>query len=267
MNEIILELISQFGISGIILVLVGYVAYDRYKLNTSKQAGEDDASLNRGLIKQVNDKIDSIQDHQKEFEEQTAEIRKAISNRLDKIENTLIKIKDPHPADMEAKVLTTLSERYPMIHKILGNAVDNIGCDHIAIAHVHNGMKGITGIPFIKASVVAERYDPVKNPHDIELGSRYQNEDLMRHDLLPASVIQKDYLCFEVYENSPLQEVDIFLHQRCLRRGIKSIAFHALKSHKGFIFGFLVCYSLTSKRLNESEIKQTAALLEEVYSL
>lgn len=273
MNEIVLELISQFGISGVILALVGYIAYNGYKSNLRREAGEDNPSIIRKLVEQVNDKLDSFEIRENNFEkkimgqvEQSMSDRVNLRNRLDDLEKVLNELKNPNPADVEARNVAILSKRYPMIHKILGNSMDDIGCDHIAIGHVHNGSKGITGIPFIKCTIVAERYDPIKNPEDVELGAKYKGEDLMRHDLLPAAVMQHDYVHFDVYEGAPLSEVDSVSYQRCLKRGIKELAFHSLKSHEGLIFGFVVCYSFKGGELNAAEIKQTVTLLEEVYS-
>lgn len=273
MNEIVLELISQFGISGVILALVGYIAYNGYKSNLRKEAGEDNPSIIRKLIEQVNSKLDSLETRENDFEkkimehaDQSAEDRIDLHNRLNDMENTLNELKNPDSIDIEARNIAILSKRYPMIHKILGNSMDDIGCDHIAIGHVHNGSKGITGIPFIKCTIVAERYDPIKNPEDIELGAKYKGEDLMRHNLLPMAVMQHDYVHFDVYEGSPLMELDLVTYQQCLKRGIKELAFHSLKSRDGLVFGFLICYSFKSGELNAAEIKQTATLLEEVYS-
>lgn len=273
MNEIVLELISQFGISGVILALVGYIAYNGYKSNLRREAGEDGSSIIRRLVEQVNAKLDSFEIREDKFEErimaqeeQSTEDRIDLRNRLDDMEKVLNELKNPNPVDVEARNVATLSKRYPMIHKILGNSMDNIKCDHIAIGHVHNGSKGITGIPFIKCTIVAERYDPIKNPGDVELGTKYKGEDLMRHNLLPAAVMQHDYAHFDVYKGAPLEDVDSVTYQQCLKKGIKELAFHSLKTHDGLLFGFVVCYSFKERELNEAEIKQTVTLLEEVYS-
>ena len=93
----------------------------------------------------------------------------------------------------------------PKIHKVMGKYIDRIGCDHIFLGWFHNGTSSISGVPFYKFDLVAEKFNPTTNPKDYEFGHMYKDVDILRHNKLPIELIQNKkiyHLSFLSYKDA-----------------------------------------------------------------
>lgn len=79
----------------------------------------------------------------------------------------------------------------PKIFKHLSDYLPRIKCDHIFLGVFHNGTASISGVPFYKFDIIAEKFNP-QNKQDTEFANFYQNIDIIRHDKLPITLVQNN---------------------------------------------------------------------------
>ena len=91
-----------------------------------------------------------------------------ILSRMDELE---AKFDSTHPNFVEEEIskLTAIANIAPIIHSVLNSSIADIKADHMLVGLLHNGTHTITGTPFMKFDVVAEKFFPVRNPQDDEL--------------------------------------------------------------------------------------------------
>lgn len=257
MIEIVLQIISQFGMPGIILCMLGYLAWDKYKTNKEqKEKGYKDF---REVIHDINDRI-------QEMERKSDAADTEIYDRMDRLEQRIEDINvTNHPTpEMEQAHINYSVETYPVIHTLLEHAKQSIDCDHIALAHFHNGTKGVTGIPFVKFTVVAEKYNPIEFPADDSLTERYVNMNMMAFDKMPQAMIQNDSVVFNI-DDEKFQQIDSKTYYNCLKKGIKRIAMKKFCDEEGRPIGFIICYRFREGVMNKTALDGCIQLLEGVY--
>ena len=156
----------------------------------------------------------------------------------------------------------------PKLHRILKLYRERIGCDHIFMGTFHNGSTSISGIPYCKFDIIAEKFKPGKNNNDLrEYTVIYKNSDILVHDNLPVVISQEDYVYFKINEDgsSELEEIDDILYRRCLKYGIKQFAINLLRDENMNPVGFVGCVDFDYDILNFKELNNCAKELEEIY--
>jgi hypothetical protein len=156
----------------------------------------------------------------------------------------------------------------PQLHKVLNNFRSRINCDHIFIGSFHNGNESITGIPYYKFDIIAERFRPDKVDRDIEFAPMYKDHDLLRHDLLPSEVVQMGVVHYIIDQdgNSNLEDVDDIVYRRMIGRDVKQLAIALLSDpNNGTPSGFVGCVKYNYDEINLMELKECSIELERMY--
>lgn len=295
MDTAIVEIISQLGIVGILVIFAIYIIYDNYKkiFDGSKNKDKDSKESDDGRCKEAkillnaidqkfDDKINIMHDIIKSsiniLEDKFNSKLDILDTKIDYIENKI--------NDQPQNILDSIDQRKyeqqekhnkqvihqmtlaPLFHRILTDFLKRVECDHIFLGYFHNGTASMTGIPFCKFDVIAERFNPQNVKHDVEFAHLYKNVDIMVHDKLPILLLQKNQLYYKIQpdESSELKQDDEILYRRAVNRGIKQVAFNILKDINNNPIGFVGCVSYDYKKLILSELAVCACDLEGIYN-
>lgn len=155
----------------------------------------------------------------------------------------------------------------PKIHNIMSNYIDRIGCDHMFLGWFHNGTSSISGVPFYKFDIVAEKFKPQTNPNDYEFGHMYKDVDILRHNKLPIELIQnkKVYYKIDKDKKSELSDVDDILYRRMVGSGIHQIALNLIQDSNEIPIGFVGCVCFDLDNINFDELQNCAKEIHEIY--
>lgn len=271
MEGVLVEIISQFGVLGLILAGIIYLIVEGIKnkngqSSCSKKINESINDLTGkidGKFDDVNRRIDLVN---KKVDTQYELINKRIDAGPDII---MKKINDQQKDNQKIhfdKVMQQFSQA-PRLHTVLKNYRERIGCDHIFFGTFHNGGTSISGIPYCKFDITAEKFKPEYNNKDRELAIIYKNSDILAHDNLPVVLAQEDYVYYKINADgsSDLEKIDDILYRRCLGRGIKQIALNLIRDKEMNIVGFVGCISFDYDELDFKELNNCAKELEEIY--
>ena len=251
--ESIVSIISELGSFGLLLALAGWVIYNYIKENPNKIVVDIKHSIDSNL----NDIKSSINN---------------ISSRVDDLETVVNKNKYEKPIINKPSHTKQFLDRLklgPQLHKTLNTFRNRINADHIFIGSFHNGNESITGIPYYKFDIIAERFRPDKVDRDIEFAFMYKDADLLRHDLLPAEVVQNGTVHYIIDENkkSPLADIDDIIYRRMIGRNIKQLAISLLRDPSGTPSGFVGCVRYDYEKIDLQELRDCGSELENVYSI
>lgn len=265
MTDVLIDALQQWGTAGIIAVAAGWVLYDSWKKNkeTEKwmreqvQASTESRSMTRSDLSEISSSI-------KDLSQKHTEFREEISNRVMNIEN---KIDRHHPdhCSLEAVRLKAISTAAPAVYAIINDGLDSCDCDHIAVALLHNGTVALSGVPYIKFGIISEKYKPIRCPQDEPLLPRYKEEDIMSHNKLPMCVTQNKQAIFDISDECILKDVDPIIYMKCIRRGIKRIAFEAIRDVHGLVTGFVVIYNFEDRDFDSDSLHAVTEAIEKVY--
>jgi hypothetical protein len=126
----------------------------------------------------------------------------------------------------------------------------------------------ITGIPYYKFDIIAERFRPDKVDRDIEFAFMYKDADLLRHDLLPSELVQKGVVHYTIDPDgtSVLEEIDNIIYRRMVGRDIKQLAVSILCDPTGTPSGFVGCVRYDYEKIDLFELKECGRELEADYA-
>lgn len=255
----IAKILSDFGAWGLVLGLAAWIIYNYVKDNPKINKDKDDLKrmFNEGmndLKTSINMSIDSISNRVAGLEQIVTELRTRPYNEPPK---------PSHPKQFLDRI-----KLGPQLHKTLNTFRARINADHIFIGSFHNGNESLTGIPYYKFDIIAERFRPDKVEDDCEFAHMYKDAELLRHDLLPSEVIQSGtvHYIIEKDNTSKLSEVDDIIYRRMLGRNIKQLAISLLRDpSSGMPSGFVGCVRYDYEPLNIDELKECGVQLENVY--
>lgn len=256
MNEII-KVVLELGSYGLLLCLAGWIIYDYVKNKPKKSASAPSNDTNSDIKNLINYNFNEIKTS-----------ISSISDRVVKLETAVNDLSTQHPKVTHPKQFLDRIKLGPQIHKTLNTFRSRINCDHIFIGSFHNGNESLTGIPYYKFDIIAERFRPDKVENDIEFAHMYKDNDLLRHDLLPSEVVQMGTVHYIIDENgeSPLKDIDDIIYRRMLGRGIKQLAVSLLSDpNAGTPSGFVGCVNYNYNKIDLVELKECARELEEIY--
>ena len=295
MESIISALITQYGGAGLILAFLVW-QYFQNKQSNKNIVNKDDlktvqdniksdlggqidnvksyVSSEREVLKELisitETKIDDLRDH----------VADKISNLEDKMDNMEERI-DEQPMNMvelmQARAAIIKEEHDKMfdkqieigseIHDILKNYRALTNSDHIFLGSFHNGTSNLSGIPYYKFDLIAERFSPDKINRDVEFAHMYYNADLMKHGKLPIILIQNNKVHYTIDENgqSDLSEIDDIIYRRMCGRDIKQFALHLLRDKHGKPTGFVGAVKYDYSSISMDELSNCAKELEKLY--
>lgn len=258
----IVKIVTELGSFGLVLCLAGWIVYNYIKDNkdNSKHSKEKD-EFKKILDNGMNDIKVSI---------------KTIDKRVENLETTVASIKtntniiktDIDKPSHPKQFLDRL-KLGPQLHKTLNTFRTRINADHIFIGSFHNGNESITGIPYYKFDIIAERFRPDKVERDIEFAFMYKDADLLRHDLLPSEVVQTGTVHYIIDENgkSVLADIDDIIYRRMIGRDIKQLAISLLRDPNGTPSGFVGCVRYDYDNIDLQELRDCGTELENVYAI
>lgn len=270
--ESIVTLITEFGSFGVLLGLAGFIIYTYVKNqsisnNNDKKASNEIKELKQLLNDNTNEiksSINSINGRVDSLETIVASNVKSINNRLDSLE-----INGCCTTKNHSKQFLDRIKLGPQLHKTLNTFRTRINADHIFIGSFHNGNESITGIPYYKFDIIAERFRPDKVDRDIEFAHMYKDSDLLRHDLLPSEVVQRGTVHYTIDKNgeSDLSEIDDIIYRRMIGRDIKQLAISLLRDPDGTPSGFVGCVRYDYEYIDLQELKECGLELEGIYAI
>ena len=292
MEQVISELIAQWGTFGLIVVLVGFIIYDYIKKNTGKKDCTTPSIGTTGCLKgdlvldrlndikdsinikidgvsanidAINTKVECLEDKfDSKIHSLEKEVNKIPSLNIQKLEESAMVKKQAHSKQMD-----DVLKLGPKLYDILDDYIPKINCTHIFIGSFHNGMESITGIPYYKFDLVVERFNI--NDHDErdhEFAPVYKDADLLRYGKLPLALVQNKTLYFTIDEdnNSELFNLDDIIVRRMIGMGIKQIALQLLCDSSNRPSGFLGCVNYdNNEAINIKELQRCAHELENIY--
>ena len=251
----IVKIAMELGAYGVLLALAAYLLYHYIKTNKSNDVS--------------NDAIKELKSDLKDF-------INASNTRFSSLEKAILDMKTNNPVITNISIKNEHSKQFldrlklgQHIHTSLRNFCNRINADHIFVGSFHNGNESITGIPYYKFDIIAERFAKNKVEDDIEFAFMYKDADLLRHDLLPSEVIQQGLVHYVIDEdeNSYLEEVDDIIYRRMLGRGIKQLALSLLHDPTGMPSGFVGCVRYDYNEIDMHELKECGKELEHIYEL
>lgn len=264
--ENIVTLVTELGSFGLLLGLAGFIVYSYIK--------------NQSNIKNSNN--DDIKELKQMLKDNTAEIKKsidAVNTRVDVLEtnvssninsvNARIQILENGGKVSHPKQFLDRLKLGPQLHKTLNMFKERINSDHIFIGSFHNGNESITGVPYYKFDIIAERFRPDKVDRDVEFAHMYKDADLLRHDLLPSEVVQRGIVHYIIDKDgkSELADIDDIIYRRMIGRDIKQLAISLLRDPNGTPSGFVGCVRYDYDTIDLHELKDCGAELENIYAV
>lgn len=254
----IVKLVTELGSFGLLLGLAGWIIYTYIKDNPRNhtKTALDVKNVIDDSIKEIKESINSIS-------ERVNGLEKNINN-LPVVSTNDTPVKPSHPKQFLDRL-----KLGPQLHKTLNNFRNRINADHIFIGSFHNGNESITGIPYYKFDIIAERFRPDKVDRDIEFAFMYKDADLLRHDLLPSEVVQRGVVHYVIEENgnSPLADIDDIIYRRMCGRDIKQLAISLLRDPEGTPSGFVGCVRYDYDEIDLHELRDCGLELENVYAI
>lgn len=234
MQEIFGQIVAQWGLVGVLGIAAGWIIYDSFKKNKE---------MEKYYREKMDEKNELISQMRGDYTPDNNLINRmdTILSRMDELE---AKFDSTHPNFVEEEIskLTAIANIAPIIHSVLNSSIADIKADHMLVGLLHNGTHTITGTPFMKFDIVAEKFFPVRNPQDDELSGVYKDHDLMQHNRLPAVVLQGEARVFDI-DAGELKDIDPYLNSKLVKRGVKYIAFDIFRDVNGLPNGFVCVYS------------------------
>jgi hypothetical protein len=138
---------------------------------------------------------------------------------------------------------------------------------HIFLGSFHNGTTNISGIPYCKFDLIAERFSPDEVERDIEYAFIYKDADILRHDKLPITVLNEGMVHYIIDPDgtSKLADIDDVIYRRMVGRDIKQLAVHITRDGSGKPSGFVGCTRYDYDDINLHELQSCARELEIIY--
>lgn len=295
MESIINTLITEYGIPGLILA---FLVWQYFQLNkTSKSnVNKDDLTLVKNDIKEnVEDKISNIKSYIMSEREVLKEMIDVTGERIDDLKSHVedkiynlsekMDIIEEQISDQPMTIIESFKNRENTIKEEhdkmfdrqleLGSEISDIltqyrtyaNFDHIFLGSFHNGTSNLSGIPYYKFDLIAEKFSPDKIDRDIEFAHMYYNADLMKHGKLPITLIQNNKLHYVIDKDgySDLSKIDDIIYRRMCGRNIKQIALHLLRDKTGKPMGFVGGVKYNYDRLHMDMLSKCASELEKLY--
>lgn len=297
MDQVISELISTWGTFGLIIVVAGFIIYDKIiKKDNSpapKEAKNDGLYTKNDMIyeslkdikdlletnvlvinsnintlkEDVYEKIDNLDES---VDEKLTYMESRINNiPIDEVKKIIESDKHKKEEDNEAhkKAWYDLVRLGDKIHDTLVDYTKSINCQHLFVGSFHNGSRSLTGVPYLKLDIIREVYHP-DDFHDLDhdFAPIYKDCDLTLLGKLPKMLVQNKLLYFNVNDyNSEMLKYDQIVARRMLGLGIKQIALHVTKEDNK-PSGFVGCIRYDDNKMDIESLKMCVKELEIIHN-
>ena len=266
--ESIVTLITELGSFGLLLGLAGFIIYNYIK---NSNLNKTDIVNLENLTKTVENNYKSLSLYLTNIETKFDNLKSNTESEIKEIYENINEIKQSNNVDIKTSHTKQFSDRLklgPQLHKALNRFRSRINADHIFIGSFHNGNESLTGIPYYKFDIIAERFRPDKVARDLEFAFMYKDADLLRHDMLPAEVVQNTTVHYVIDKdgNSPLSDIDDIIYRRMMGRDIKQLAVSLLRDPSGTPSGFVGCVRYDYETIDLSELRECGIELEQIYA-
>lgn len=290
MDTLVGEIFSQYGPLGVLVIIALYLIYINFQGRKDKKA---ETSALSNTIDKMADKLDGQIRNIREYietertvleksinltEEKITLVSDTFNKRMDDIECKLknqpkdiadaVGVREmKHKVEHNQRMITQL-QIGPQLHKILSIYREKIKYDHIFIATFHNGTESLSGVPYYKFDMIAEKFRPDKISRDVEFCHMYKDADLMKHDKLPIILIQQEQLHYIIDENknSELRDVDDIIYRRMVGRDIKQLSIRIFKDKLGRPSGFVGGIRYDYEELDNNELSNLSREIEEIFN-
>lgn len=286
MESIVSEMIAQWGTFGLLMIFAIWIIYsnikDGFKINKKKdtpapapvpQSHDTLSELMANLVSKLSDKIDRIDDKVDRLEininnanNRLTVVETKINNQPQAFINHFNKIQ-LEKEEEHNKMLMDQMRLGPELHKILGEYKEKMHATHIFLGSFHNGSTSVSGIPYCKFDLIAEKFSPDEVERDIEYAFIYKDADIIRHNKLPMALLDETMVHYVINEDktSDLSEIDDVIYRRMIGRDIKQLAVHITRDANGRPSGFVGCTRYDYEEIDLSELKTCAKELELIY--
>lgn len=288
METLLNSLLSQYGLSGVIIGLLIWKYWQDNKTQKSTVSKDDLKTGLNNIQTVVEGQIDNIQSYIQTEREVLKEMidlsdsklemwKEHVDNKFELMEDKIVKqpthiIETINNRDAELKAEhDRMLERQlmlgPQINDVLEKFRKRANLDHIFLGSFHNGTSSISGIPYYKFDILAEKYSPAKVDRDVEFAHMYLNADMMKHDKLPIILIQNGFAHYVIDENgdSELSKIDDIIYRRMIGRDIKQFTVYLLRDAKGGPMGFVGGVRYDYEEIDMDEMSDCVKNLEEIY--
>ena len=274
MDSIISQFISEWGTLGAVLIAIGWMAWDNWKTNKTRNTQKNETLT---AVHNIGDKIENLSDKINLVDEKVDGVKAQVDAKIELLEEKVDTMPDNHISklqDIQAqqnivhlKQMDDLMKLGPKLHRIIQNANASIGSDHIFIGSFHNGNSNLSGIPYYKFDIIAERFSPHKVARDCEFAHMYKDADILRFDTLPSLLEQNTLIHFTVPAEGEvnLASYDDIIWRRMRGRGIRQIALRLTRDSKGSPSGFVGVVKYDDTKMNLDSLDNCAMELEEIY--
>ena len=286
MENIVSEMIAQWGTFGLLMLFAIWIIYsnikDGFKTNKKKDSsnqsesrhesdtlGELMASLIDRLstkIDKIDDKVDRIEINSNNLNNRLTIVETKINQQPQAFINHFNKIQ-LEKEEAHNKMMLDQMKLGPELHKILGDYKVKMNAQHIFLGSFHNGTTNVSGIPYCKFDLIAEKFSPDEVERDIEYAFIYKDADIIRHNKLPMALLDNSIVHYVINEDktSELSEIDDVIYRRMVGRDIKQLAVHITRDEKGKPSGFVGCTRYDYEDIDLAELRTCAKELELIY--
>ena len=209
MDNVIAQAFAQWGTFGILIVFAIYIVIDRWT-NIFKNKNKDEKNnVNQSdhhetlgdlmatmvtsissKIDRIDDKVSSLEINSNNINNRLTAVEKKINNQPQAFINQITKAQKERE-DAHNKMMEDQMKLGPELHRILAEYKEKMNAHHIFLGSFHNGTTNISGIPYCKFDLIAERFSPDEVERDIEYAFIYKDADILRHDKLPITVLNE----------------------------------------------------------------------------
>lgn len=271
MDSIISQIIAEWGTLGVVIFILVYLVYDSWKVSKNRKDNNDRAmNAISNLDNKLDDKIGTLSKEIKIVDQKVDNVIDSFNDKIDFVQDQIDKLPEAHidvikefdrikqEEHNHSKMFDDLVKLGPNLHQIMKSGIEETKADHMFIGSFHNGNKSLTGIPYYKFDIIAERFKTDKVEQDCEFAYMYKDSDILRFDMLPTMLLQQGMLHFNVPAEGDIElsDIDDIIWRRMRGRGIRQIALRLLKDSKDTPSGFvgIVKYNFEELNLNELDI-------------
>ena len=192
MEHILSEAVTQWGSFGILVGFAIYIIYIQLKDLLSKKKESKNTNnpqtnnqmnneyLITTIITSLTNKIDNVVNRIDNMEHNFSQRINSIESQLHGQPNNIISmLEDINNKKKIAhnKMMEDQMKLGPELHKILFNYSELLDCDHIFLGSFPNGNTNISGIPYCKFDIIAEKFSPNTVERDIEYAFMYKDAE------------------------------------------------------------------------------------------
>lgn len=287
MNGVVTEIIAEWGILGVLIVIFGYLVWENYKAvrdrrlkssqsldgleKLSKKLSNDIYGLGNN-IQTMGQKIDVMDQKVENVKTNLNERIDLLSMRIDSLPEDSVAASIRQRQDdsiMHLKQIEDIMLLGGQMHTILKEYVGKTNSHHIFIGSFHNGTSNLSGIPYCKFDIISECYCENKVTHDHEFAPVYKDSDILRYGSLFSTLFNSGKILFSVDPENGVNDManhEDIIWRRMLGLGIKQLGVRILKDPENIASGFLGIVRYDTEEMDMEELDLCAMELERVYS-